>query len=202
MQSIDKLISNRVRGHGAGWCFTPRSFVDLGSRPAVKTALFRLARKGTIRRLCRGLYDLPTKHPGIGLLAPASEAVAKALAARDTTRLQPSGAYAANLLGLTEQVPAKVVFLTDGPTRAVRIGPQEIVLRRTTPRNMATAGRASGTVIQALRHLGCGHVDEHHCTHLAGTLSGRDKELLHRDRAFAPGWMQPIIERIAGQQHA
>jgi len=101
----------------------PADFLEIGSREAVDVTLHRLARKGTIRRLARGVHDLPKRHPVLGLLAPSAEAVAKAMAGRDRTRLQPAGAYAANALGLFEQVPAKVLFLTDGPSRTVRISP-------------------------------------------------------------------------------
>ena len=73
------------------------------------------------------------------------------MAGRDRTRIQPTGAYAANVLGLSEQVPAKAVFLTDGQARTVKIGPTTIQLRRTTPKNMETAGRLSGLLIQTLR---------------------------------------------------
>lgn len=111
-----------------------------------------------IRRLARGVYDFPQEHPVLGLLSPSADTVARALANRDRTRLQPAGAYAANALGLSEQVPAKAVFLTDGASRTVRIGQTTIQLRRTTPRNMAAAGRLSGLVIQALRELGKEHV--------------------------------------------
>jgi hypothetical protein len=104
----------------------------------------RLAAKGTIRRLARGLYEYPRMHPELGMLSPDIDQVAKALAGKDRICLQPSGAYATNLLGLSEQVPAKVVFLTDGPSRIVKIGRQEIQLRHTTTRNMAAAGRLSG----------------------------------------------------------
>jgi hypothetical protein len=75
-------------------------------------ALTRLCRKGVIRQLARGLYDFPIDHPSLGRIAPSADAVAKALAARDAVRLQPAGAYAANMLGLSDQVPTKVVFLT------------------------------------------------------------------------------------------
>ena len=78
---------------------------------------------------------------------------------RDKITLQPSGAYAANLLGLSEQVPMKIVFLTNGPERKVQIGNQIIIFKHTSPRFMATAGRVSGLVIQALRHIGKKHVD-------------------------------------------
>lgn len=95
--------------------FTPRHFLDLAGRPAVTSALMRQTSAGTIRQLGRGLYDYPKLHQALGPLTPTPEALATALAGRDRVRLQPSGAYAANLLGLSEQVPAKVVFLTDGP---------------------------------------------------------------------------------------
>jgi hypothetical protein len=198
MKSIEKQIVSRIYGKGRGWCFTPRNFLDIGGRSAIDLALSRLAKKGTIRRLARGLYDYPRKHPKIGPLAANPSAIARALTDRDSARLQPSGAYAANLLGLSEQVPAKIVFLTEGPTRSVRIGTQEIALRNTTPRNMATAGRTSGTVVQALRHVGKSQVSEEHVTQLRKALSQEEKRQLKRDKIHAPGWMHPIIDRIAG----
>src|SRR5262249_57532941 len=115
-------------------------------------------RNGTVRRRGGGVYDFRKGHPVLGLLSPSADAVARALAGRDRTRLQPAGAYAANILGLSEQVPAKAVFLTDGPSRTVKIGPMTIQLRRTTPRNMEAAGRLTGLLIQALPDLGEEHV--------------------------------------------
>src|SRR5580693_2107266 len=165
-QSIDSRILARIQRHGRGSVFVPGDFLDLGSREAVDIALHRLARKGTIRRLARGVYDFPKEHPVLGLLAPSADTVAQALAGRDRTRLQPAGAYAANALGLSEQVPAKAVFLTDGPSRTVKIGPTTIQLRRTTPRNMAAAGRISGLLIQAFRELGKEHVTPARIKHL------------------------------------
>ena len=196
MQSIENKIISRIYGKGRGWCFTPKTFLDIGSPEAVRITLHRLEKKGTIRRLTRGLYDYPKKHPTIGFLSPSPEEIAKALSTRDATRLQSSGAYAANLLGLSEQVPAKIVFLTDGPARRVKIGRQEIVLKNTTPRNMATAGRASGTAIQALRHIGSKQIIQHHIEHLKKALSASDRAQLKRDRVYAPGWMHSIIDTI------
>ena len=114
MKRIEKQSVSRIYGKGRGWCLTPKDFLDIGSRSAVDSALSRLENKGTIRRLSRCLYDYPRKHPEIGLLAPNVNTVAQALSNRDAARLQPSGAYAANLLGLSLQVPAKIIFLTDG----------------------------------------------------------------------------------------
>ena len=201
MASIEKSIVSRVEAKHRGACFTPKAFLDLGSPEAVRIALYRLEKRGIIRRLARGLYDYPKQHPTIGLLSPHPDQVVKALSERDAARLQPSGAYAANVLGLSEQVPARIVFLTDGPARHVRIGRQEIILKNTTPRNMATAGKASGTVIQALRHIGVKQITQHHIAHLREALSADDRAQLKRDRIYAPGWMHRIIDAIAEEIH-
>lgn len=177
-QTIDNMIVSRIYGRHRGWVFTPMQFLDLGSRMAVDQTLGRLTKSGIIRRLTRGLYDYPAKHPDFGDLPPNYDRVAQALVGRDNLKIQPSGAYAANLLGLTEQVPAKIVFFTDGPNRKVQLGKQTIVLKRTTPRNMATAGRISGLVIQALRYLKQGNVDSTVLAKLKRRLSDDDKNTL------------------------
>jgi hypothetical protein len=201
MASIEKSIVSRIEAKQRGACFTPKAFLDLGSPEAVRIALYRIAKRGVIRRLARGLYDFPKQHPTIGLLSPHPDQVAKALSERDAARLQPSGAYAANVLGLSEQVPARIVFLTDAPARHVRIGRQEIILKNTTPRNMATAGKVSGTVIQALRHIGFKQINQHHLAHLRETLSADDRAQLKHDRIYAPGWMHRILDAIAEESH-
>jgi len=197
MQSIDDKLISMVYGRGRGFVFTPKLFSSLGDQRVVGTALTRLCRKKTIRRLARGLYDYPRKHPKLGLLSPAIDDVANALKGRDATRLQPSGAYAANLLGLSNQVPMKVVFLTDGPSKSVLLGKQEIILKRTTPRNMATAGSISGLVIQALKYIGRKNIDEIFIHTLNKRLSDDDKKQLIKDYKYAPAWIADIMRNIA-----
>lgn len=197
MQTIDSKLKSRIYGHGRGSVFTPNDFLDLGSRDAVDKALSRLASRGEVRRLARGLYEYPREHPELGTLSPDIEKVAKALAGKDRLRLQPAGAYATNLLGLSEQVPAKAVFLTDGPSRTVKIGRQEIQLRRTTPRNMAAAGRLSGLLMQAFRHLGRQHITEQRMAHLKRTLPAKERNQLLKDLPLAPAWMHPLIRELA-----
>jgi hypothetical protein len=136
----------------------------------------------------------------LGLLAPSAEAVARALAGRDRTRLQPAGAYAANALGLSEQVPAKAVFLTDGPARTLKIGPTTIQLRRTTPKNMEAAGRLSGLLIQAFRELGQEHVTRQRRDRLKRTLPAAERRELLKDLRLAPTWMHPIFRELAEEK--
>jgi hypothetical protein len=163
----------------------------------VDLALHRLVKRKTLRRLARGLYEYPREHAELGLLSPDIEKVAKALAGKDRIRLQPAGAYATNLLGLSEQVPAKMIFLTDGPSRTVKIGRQEIQLRRTTPRNMAAAGRLSGLLMQAFRHLGKEHITPARMEHLKRTLPANERRQLLKDLRLAPAWMHPLFRELA-----
>ena len=116
---------------------------------------------------------------------------------RDGTRIQPTGAYAANILGLSEQVPAKVVFLTDGSSRTVKIGATTIQLRRTTPKNMVMGGRLSGLLVQALRELGKDHITPERIEHLKRTIPLDARQKLLKDIRFTPEWMHSIFRKLA-----
>lgn len=196
-QTLSDKVLSRIYGKKRGWVFTPVHFLDLGDDVGVRKALQGLCDRGVIHRIARGLYTYPRTHPELGTLSPAPDQIAMALAGKDDLRIQPSGAYAANILGLSEQVPAKIVFLTDGTNRKIIVGRQEIILKQTTPKNMATAGRTSGLVIQALRYLGKKHVDEATVDTLAQRLSPDDRRQLIKDIRHAPAWIGEIFRRLA-----
>lgn len=195
--SADKKILARIYGHKRGWVFTPDDFKGIGTRNAVASALKRHKQAGLIRQLARGLYDYPRMDVTLGALSASSDDIAKALAGRDALRLQPSGAYAANLLGLSTQVPMKIVYLTDGRSRTVQVGQRQIILKQTSPRNMATAGRISGLVIQALRYLGPDHVDEAVIAKLDQRLDEAARKLLVKDIRYAPEWIAAIFRALS-----
>ena len=196
-QSIDSRILDRIRRHGAGWVFTPADFHDLGNRGAVAIALKRHKDAGLIRQVARGLYDVPRQHKALGVLWPDLDTVIDAIKRRDAVRLQPTGAYAANLLGLTEQVPMRVVFLTDGPQRTFKLGNLSISFKNTTPRNMATAGSISGLVIQAMRWMGQNNIDDATVKQLRKKLDRKAKAQLLADLRHAPVWIAERMREIA-----
>jgi len=199
LKTADNQIINRIYGHGRGWVFTPDHFKDIGSRDAIASTLKRYKQAGLIRQLARGLYVYPQSDPQLGLLQPSTDNITKALSGRDATRIQPTGAYAANLLRLSNQVPMKIVYLTDGLSRTVQIGNRQIALKRTTPRNMVTAGKVSGLVIQALRHLGQKNVDDQIIAQLDQRLDAQAKAQLMKDIRYAPAWIADIFRKLAGK---
>lgn len=164
----------------------------------MEKSLVRLVNRGQLRRLARGLYDKPRHSDLLGILWPDPDDVIKAICARDKIRVQPAGVHAANMLSLSEQVPVKYIYLTDGTSRMLESGPLRIALRRTSPRNMATAGRFAGLLIQAFKSLGPKHVDRFHLAHLKKDIPSKELKGLLQDLDAAPAWMRPLFLELAG----
>ncbi len=173
-------------------------FLDLGGRAAIDQALSRLTRQGAIRRVRRGLYELPR----IGKLlnepiVQSPDELVRAWAKKNGLQVLPSGAHAANLLGLSTQVPAKLVYYTNGRTRMLKLGPYAIKLLNRGPKTMDVGGKMAPLVFQALRHLGRTGVTQEVVHRLRLVLSQKDKAELKDNIGYAAGWMVPVIERVA-----
>ena len=189
----------RVTQKGRGWVFTPNDFADFGDPRSIGMALTRLVRDASIRRVGRGLYDYPRTHPVIGHTAPSPDAVVSAMARKKGIRLLPSKALAANQLGLSTQVPAQMVYHTDGAPSSVQLDKLKIAFRRNTGRLMGLAGRPSGLVAQALRDVGPGKVTPQHIQTIRTHLPATDRKQLLQDLDRLPVWMRPHVEEIAAQ---
>ena len=179
-----------------GFAFTARDFLDLGSQGTVFMALSTLARLGKIRRISRGLYDYPRPSELLGgLLAPDFDQVAHAIARKTGIRIQPSGAQAANLLGLSEQVPAKIVYLTDGRSRTIRIGSQTITFKQTSPKELLP-NEKTALVVHALRFLGKEAVTDEIIHKLRKILSPAERKRLLKDAKYTSTWVPDVVRRI------
>jgi hypothetical protein len=119
--------------------FTPADFLDLGTPHAVGMALSRMVRAGTLRRVGRGLYDVPRTHPLLGNLAPSVEQAVQAIARRSGVEMRPLDVSATNLLGLSEQVVARPVYETNGPSRTIRVGNTDVEFKHRSPRRVTAA---------------------------------------------------------------
>lgn len=131
--------------------WTPGDFADAGSREAVDKALQRLAKSGELRRIERGLYDKPRLNKLTGNpSAPDYRAVIEAVARRDKARFVVDGMTAANTLGLTNAVPAKIEVLVDARLKPIELGNQRIVFKHAAPSRLYWAGRPGMYLVQAL----------------------------------------------------
>lgn len=197
LQSIDDKIIRSIKASRRSSAYTTKDFLKFGRPPAVGQALARLTRAGQLRRIRQGVYDLPRQHPLLGQTSPDPNAVVEALMKDSGARWQFAGAYAANQLGLSEQVPAQVVVLTDGTPRHVSLGKLTLQFRHAAPRNLLGAGKPAGMVIQALRHLKKVGLSANAVNQLRGQLDSPTKQHLAKLTPDLPAWMQPIVNRIA-----
>lgn len=195
--SLADHILRRLRGHGRGFVFTAGDLLDLGTRAGIDQALARLVHADLIRRLDRGVYDLPRIHPTVGPLLPSADAVAGAVARQTDSHLKASGPLAANALGLSTQVPAHADYLTDGPSRTVRVGRLLVALRHAGRIDMLLPGTAAGLAIVALRYLGRDGITADVLRRLSLALSDADKALLLQVRRQLPGWLGQTVSELA-----
>lgn len=196
-QPIDNVILRSMRAAPSASVFAPRRFTEFGSPDAVRKALSRLVKAGKIQRVRRGLYHLPRPHPIIGQTGPDIMATVRALMEGSHAQWQFTGAYAANALGLSDQVPAKIIILTDGIARKVALGKLTLVFRRAAPRNLLGAGRSAGLVIQALRYLKGSPEMGNHVSKLGRDLDAGTKKDLAALAPKLPAWMKPLAQEIS-----
>ena len=191
----DKIIK-RVRGKGRGWVFTPKDFLDLGTRASVDMALTRLLNSGSIRRIGRGLYDYPMMHDKLGLLTPDADTIVQAVAVQSGDKVITSGAQAANRLGISTQVPAKSSYATSGASRSKKVAGRTITLKRSRAPILDDASPQANAVLQVLAHLGKINVDSDIIRSLASRLDARDVKALQKARPQMAGWMSDAVLKI------
>ncbi len=201
-RTLKQQILMSVTRRGPGKPFLAKDFLDIGSRGSVDMALGSLAKEGTIRRIRRGLYDIPKVSSTLGgELSPDIDAAAHALARRYRWKIVPDGAWAANLLGLSTQVPAKITYLSDGPSRSVPIGRRTIQFKHARPQALASPGGKAALVIQALRHIGkaAAH-DEKLIAMLKSILSTAEVRQFVRAARLGVDWIYEVAKLIAKDQ--
>lgn len=198
MQTMRDHIVARIERLGPGKAFSAKDFLDIASRTTIDVALASLALDGKIRRVRRGLYDVPKVNPALGgKLSPDVDEVARAIARRQKWRIVPERAWAANLLGLSTQVPSKIIYLTDGPNNEVPIGRRSIHFKHARPKAIAGLEGKLGLVVQALRYLGKDGVGLREIETLRTALSTAEKRKLVKDTRFGVDWIYEVAKRIA-----
>ena len=195
--STHNKILETVTNSRKGSLLFPSDFVETGNTNAVKTALSRLAQDGTLQRLAKGIYLYPKEDSLLGTLQPSLEEIAQAIAKRDGVRIMPTGISALNKLGLSTQVPMKMVYLTDGQPKKITIGKSAITFKRAAPKKLALKGKISSLVIQALEELGQKVLkDEKIVNRITELLQKEDKKIIKQDAKFASAWIARLLFTI------
>ena len=169
------------------WVCTPTDFPDIGSRTAVNQALSRLVKSGDLRRVGRGLYDKPRYNPVLKGEAPANvRSAVEAIVRRDGIRVMSDGIVFANMLRLTNAVPAHTAYVTDGATRNIQVDGRTIRLRHAGPNVMRWFGPLASQdkdIIPILKRI----------------LPDDVKRDLIQNSAYLPPWAETIAQAVAGE---
>ncbi len=195
--SVTKEIENIISNSKQGKLFFVSDFLEFGNYDTVRKALQRLATKGILIRISKGLYYHPKVDKVLGVLYPTADEIAVAIAKRDKAKIISTGVYAQHLLGLSTQVPMNVVYLTDGSARKINIGNQTIIFKKTSPKNLCAESKLSSLIIQSLKSLKEKNVNEVIKQKLSNVIkqSGEEKKI-KKDILSAPIWIQKIISEI------
>jgi len=197
MLSVENKIVKRVYANHRGWSFSKTDFLDLANDDSIRQALRTLECKGTIRRVIRGLYDYPRISKLInGPMGPDLIQVVNALARKSGWRIQPAENTALNLLGLSTQIPADLVYLSDGPNKTFWIGKRKIVFKKCSLKEAGFTYKESELVVQALKALGENRVSKEVEKKVSSAIPQSKWKKILRDTKTAPAWVSKIILSI------
>lgn len=193
--SVQNKIINRLSQLLPGSILFVQDFASEGSDVAVRQALTRLVQQGLLRRLAQGIYTIPKKIGNHGFILPDPDEIAAAVAKRDKIRIIPTGEMSLYRFGLSEQVPLKYVYLTDGPSREIKVEEKEgensytITFKRAAPKNFSMRGRISSQVIQAMKALGEKNITDAIMDKIESFIMRENLDDLEHDLQQAPAWI-------------
>ena len=193
---VENRIAEALKNYPKGSVLFVDDFLDYGNPESVKKALLRLKEKEILVRLAHGIYLYPKVDKELGVLFPSTEEIAKAIARRDKARIVLTGVQALNRLGLSTQIPMRVVYLTDGASRTVKVGKRTITFKKTSPKNLFVKGEISGLAIQALKTIGQKKTDEKTIKKIQTILKNEKKENIIYDAKLSPAWINKVLMRV------
>ena len=199
MQATIYQIERKIKNHKRGKIFFLDNFADLGTPEAIKKSLQRLTDSGLLVRLANGIYWYPKKERelyGVKISGkPTLDEIAKAIAKRDKARIVPTGLHALNLLNLSTQVPANVVYLTDGTARKVKIDDGKGILFKHTSevKRLAYKSEYLMLLVSALREIGENKITDEQLSIIKEHFSRISKQEFETDIKLMPVWIRKIL---------
>ncbi len=192
-----KLIRDRINQSEIGAVFVAVDFVDISDKASVNAYLARLVDEGLIRRVLRGVYDKPEYNDFLGeYVAPSPDKVANALARNFGWTIVPCGDTALNLLGLSTQVPAAWVYVSDGTYNEYSYDNTIIRFKRITNKEVSKLSYRTALTVQALKALGKDKIDDAIIKRLGNLLTAEEKKTMLEEAKTATSWIYEYIKLI------
>ena len=197
MKNISESIFYFISGHGKGWAFSSNDLAGRFSRQQIDNTLSDLVGVGKIRRVSRGLYDYPRYSDLLQkTLSPDIDQVAYAYARKFSWRIEVSGESALNLLGISTQIPAQYVYLSDGPSKSYDIMGITLNFKKSSLKDIGFKYRESTLIVQALKALGKEHLTESVFAKIREQIDEKNYSKILRDTQGSTGWIYEAIKQI------
>jgi hypothetical protein len=152
-KSVSHIIEQKINRFKPGQVFLPSDFKELGTSTSIRKTLSRLVESGQVERMGQGIYVIPKNHKVFGKVLPSMEQLAEALAKKEHVKIKPSGQYALNKVGLSSQVPMRLVYLTTGNSKRIQIGKNAIIFKSTTAKKLSMRGDITSLLFLGLEGL-------------------------------------------------
>ncbi len=197
MKTTENKALSRIYGNGRGWAFSKKDFVDLGNHKAIDMALIRLSKKGTIRRVLRGIYDYPKYSKLLEqYLSPDIDQIAQALARKFGWKIQISGNTALNVLGLSTQVPTKYLYYSNGRDKIYEIENIELIFEKTILSDIGLKYPESELIVQAIKALDKRILTMAEKKKIRDYFSLEKHARILKDTQYTTSWVYEIIKSI------
>jgi predicted transcriptional regulator of viral defense system len=191
--SINKQIESKVKRSKAGQIFLPSDFKDLGTSTAIRKTLSRLVEQKVLVRMGQGIYVVPIHDKVFGEVLPSVEEIAAAIAKKERVKIMPTGQYALNKMGLSTQVPMKIIFLTNGTKKNITIGKSSIVFQPTTTKKLAMVGTISSLLFLGLEGLDLIQLTNSEIEKIISLLKKEDAKKLKHDMKLTPSRISDFV---------
>ena len=192
-KSISSQIENKIKRSRPGQIILPSDFKDLGTSTAIRKTLSRLVDQKVLVRMGQGVYVIPIHDKLFGEVLPSMEEIAASLAEKEHVKIMPTGQYALNKIGLSNQVPMKMVFLTNGTKKNITIGKSSILFQPTTTKKLAMVGSISSLLFLGLEELDLNRLKESELEKIIALLKKEDQNNLKHDLKLAPARISDFV---------
>jgi hypothetical protein len=192
-ESISSQIENKIKRSRLGQIILPSDFKDLGTSTAIRKTLSRLVDQKVLVRMGQGVYVIPIHDKLFGEVLPSMEEIAASLAEKEHVKIMPTGQYALNKIGLSNQVPMKMVFLTNGTKKNITIGKSSILFQPTTTKKLAMVGSISSLLFLGLEELDLNRLKESELEKIIALLKKEDLNNLKHDLKLAPARISDFV---------
>lgn len=190
MRSIDESQPHSI--------FFISDYAGLGAAETIRKILHEATLSGVLEKAGHGIYIKP-KISRFGKVPVPLEKIAREIADRDKCEILPTGSTAANLIGLSTQVPMNLSYITTGSTRTIKIGGRTISFRHASPKNFATKGRVIPLLIQGIKEIGEENISGVEYEAIRRFIEKQQDPYLQEDLLLAPAWIQRIIKKLMQQ---